>query len=154
MSKHLSIIFLSLIILFCPTGSNLSDLAEYYTGTFQIYTYQYAELSNASIIKNGKSNIITCTTKDAKNILSHLDKNKITGMSFQFEGSKKDLSELINKTKLCVKFSEKIENITFCYGFSPIFKDYTMYNNEKINMQIALKDNVINVGVPLILGSI
>ena len=154
MSKYISIIFLILVLIFCPINYNLSNLAVFYNGTFYVYTYQYFENSFSNITKNGKSNIIECETKNAQKLLKLLDKTKITGMSFCFEGNQNDLNKIMENTKLCVKYSEKVENIQFYYGFSPLFDDYTLYNNEKINIQIAFKDNNISVGVPLILGSI
>ena len=64
------------------------------------------------------------------------------------------IMQLKKTLKLCVKFEETLENIYFLYAYSPAFSEFTTYNGEKINVQIALTNNKIHFGVPLILGSI
>lgn len=154
MSKYISLLFIMLLIFFCSPYYNLTDIAQYYDGDLFIYTYQYKTLPNTSIIKNGNSYIIKTSTKNGKKTIQDLDKNKIKGLSFEFLGNEQDIKNIVEKTKLCVKFNEKVNNIVFLYGYSTLFKDYTTYNNEKINMQIAFQNGVVSVGVPLILGSI
>lgn len=154
MAKYISILFIMCVILFCTPQYTLANLACDYDGTFYIYTYQYYTSPDTKTIKNGKSNIISCDCKNSIKLLNKLDKNKITGMSIRTTGNSQTISNLIKNTKITIKYSEKVQNIAFFYGFSPLFKDYTTYDSEKINIQISLENNEINIGVPLILGSI
>ncbi len=154
MSKSLSLIFILCIIFFCTPQYTLANIASKYEGNFYIYTYQYYTSNNTEIIKNGKANIIICDCKNSLKILNKLEKNKITGMQICTTGNSQTIKNFIKRTKTNIKYSEKVQNIEFFYGFSSLFVDYTIFNNEKINIQISLENNKLNIGVPLILGSV
>lgn len=154
MPKVSALLFISFIILFCSPAYTLIDIAKNLNGTCYIYTYQYYETENVETVQNGNGYILSMDTENAKKVYCNLDKGSIQGISIQFTDADFELSKLIKKLKISVIFNEKLENFTFIYGFSPAFDDFVTYNGEKINIQIAIKNSDIHIGVPLILGSI
>ena len=154
MPKTSALLFISFIILFCSPAYTLIDVAENLNGTCYIYTYQYFNANDVQTVQNGNGYILSTTTANAKKVYHELDKSSIKGISVQFTDADFDLSKLIKKLKINVIFNEKLENFAFFYGFSPAFDDFVTYNGEKINIQIAIKNSSIHIGVPLILGSV
>ncbi len=154
MKKYISLLFLPLVLIFLAPEYTLADAVINYNGTFSVYTYQYAEIENTDIIKNGKINIINCSIENSKSVLSKLDKASIKGLSAKFVGDSNELSNIIKNLDITEISREQTNKITFIYGYSPLFSQFVEYANKKINVQIALLDNTINIGVPLILGSI
>ena len=153
MYKQLGLIFLLVLLFFYSPDYTLCDTALDYNGTFYIYTYQNFTSNNITTIKNGNGYILTMDNKNAKNIYRNLDKNKVTGFSFETTGNDNDIKNLLQKLHSTIIFIEKIDEITFIYAYSPVFDEFITYNNEKINIQIAKTNNTIQIGVPLILGS-
>ncbi len=154
MSKYISLLFLPLAFLFCAPEYTLIDALNNYPGTLTIYTYQYKELPNADIIKNGNSYMISCDLSFGKQVYNNLNKESITGLSATIFNNEKTLDNLLNLLNINTIFSESTQNITFLYGYSPNFSHFVTYNGEKINVQIAKKENELQIGVPLILGGI
>lgn len=148
------IIFILLLLVFCAPEFTLADTLNKQDGQFYIYTYQYKEIENTSIVKNGANYIISCPLNLSKSVLHKLNKSSITGVSAEFRGTMQSTMQLKNALKLCIVYEETLENTLFIYGYSPAFREYTTYNNYKINVQIAYKDDTVKIGVPLILGSI
>ena len=48
---------------------------------------------------------------------------------------------------------EKFDEFWVIYAFSPKIEKFVVMNNKKVNTQIALKNKIITVGTPIILGS-
>ena len=79
---------------------------------------------------------------------------KETAMNFdgvQFEFEKKSESEILDMFKGEKLFEEEIDGIRLVYCFSPYYDKYVVLNHEKVNMQLAYKDERLIVGFPLIL---
>ena len=154
MYKYLGTVFLLILVFFYSPEYTLCDIAPEYDGTFYIYTYQNYISSNSNTTHNGNGYIISTKNECAKQLYSQLNKSQITGFSFETSGNNADINKLLKKLHSTVIFNEKIEKITFIYAYSPCFSEFVTYNNEKINIQIAKTNNTIQIGVPLILGSI
>lgn len=153
MYKFLSIILIGILLFFYCPQYTLADIAQEYTGTFYIYTYQNFNTEFVQTTKNGNGYIISTETKNAKELLSLLNKNLIQGMSLAVERSQLNLATFLHKTNSKIIFNENIDELSFIYAYSPIFNEHITYNEQKINLQICKNQNLIHIGVPLILGS-
>ncbi len=154
MKKISAILFILFTIIFLSPTFTLADIGKYTHSTFYFYTYEPYTSTNSTLIKNGTGYIISTPASHAKMLYSNLNKSSIRGYSLEFEEADFDIETFVKKLKIEVKSIEKLENFTFFYGFSPLFDDFVNLDNEKINIQLAIKSNTIHIGVPLILGSI
>lgn len=89
-----------------------------------------------------------CTSKQVANKLTN-----IVGISATFSGDYDAFKEVVKKCKVAVKAEENVDNIHIIYGISESCGKPIQANGENINFQIAIRDNVITVGTPLIMGS-
>ncbi len=77
----------------------------------------------------------------------------IVGISASFKGDYDDMQKVIKKCKVAVQQEETVGNVHIIYGISENCGKMTQANGININFQIAIRDNVITVGTPLIMGS-
>ena len=77
----------------------------------------------------------------------------IVGISASFKGDYDDFTREIKKCKVAVQQEESVGNVHIIYGISENCGKPTYANGMNINFQIAIRDNVITVGTPLIMGS-
>lgn len=77
----------------------------------------------------------------------------IVGISATFEGDFDDMQKVLKKCKVAVKQEETVDGIHIIYGISESCGKPVQANGMIINFQIAIRDNVITVGSPLIMGS-
>lgn len=77
----------------------------------------------------------------------------IVGISATFEGDFDDVRNVLKKCKVAVMQEESVGNVHIIYGISEDCGKPVEANGKNINFQIAIRDNVITVGTPLILGS-
>lgn len=97
---------------------------------------------------------IYMTTSDYKDGQKTADNLvNIVGISATFEGDFDDMQNILKKCKVAVKQEETIEGIHIIYGISESCGKPVQANGKYINFQIAIRDNVITVGTPLIMGS-
>ena len=154
MYKILSLIFIIILFLYGDGEYTLCDVASSFEGEFYFYTYQNIEFSNCNQIVNGNGYILKTDTKSAKIIYNQLNKSLVKGFSFCVSENQLNVQQFLKNLDASIFFEEKIDEINFCYAYSPIFKDFVTIDGQKINLQICKSDGVIKIGVPLILGSI
>ena len=121
------------------TDKNVSfSLTNYFSGNY--YSYSKEKINNNSI------NLGFCYLN--KNIKS----NDIIGESITTNNL--ELGSTIKQLNAKVVKTEYLENgITVIYTYTPLIKDNVCINNEKVNLQFAIKNETITIGWPLILGS-
>ena len=124
--------------------------------TYAFYLLDTIELNmnGVSVIKNGNSSIVKTNFKKAKQIKENL--SNVLGESVSFEGDMLKFSLIIEKLELKYSFSENVEDKIICfYGYSclnELKSREVLINEKKVNGQIALNNNVITIGNPIILG--
>lgn len=67
--------------------------------------------------------------------------------------SEDDYKKLLDDFNAQIKITEKTENGVSFYAYSPKIDNFVIINGQKINLQIHIKDEVIKVASPIILGS-
>lgn len=77
----------------------------------------------------------------------------VVGISATMQGDYDRFCEIIKKCNVAIKFVEDIENVHIIYGISESCGKTVQANGIAVNFQIAIRDNVITVGSPLIMGS-
>ena len=105
--------------------------------------------TTAKVIANGSGWIVEGSREE----LRLLPSSRIAGYSFQTASENFDTASFLRKIK--AEFSEptKVQGILCIYGYTPCFKGGIFADGKKINFQIVVRDGIVTVGTPVILGS-
>lgn len=146
------------LVVFCLVSLPTSQivLLGYVPNDSSIYSFYTTDnintINNATVVKNGNSSIVSCTSLNAKNVKQSL--KNILGESVKINNPSKDiidnLYQYINKN---IVYYEVLENTTITYCYNPSLLNFVMIDGQKVNLQIAQNNNYIVIGYPLILGS-
>ena len=132
-----------------PKLSGLLDGNNY---TYSFYTNGIANLiPNAKIIKNGNTSIVRCEANyvsSVRNCLSDVLGESVVVKNPSKEQVKKILNYLQNKTFR----SENIDETHIVYAYDETLNRYIMLDGQKTNIQVAMKNDTITIGYPLIFG--
>ena len=151
MYKALGIIFCTVLILFCsPNGDFVGSFVQNLGGQVYFCVSERVDLPNVGITKNGKGYIISAEQEQNRKIQNSIQKDKIQGIAFRFNGNF-DTQSYLRKISAEIIFDEKIDEITFIYAYSSKFSRFVMYRGRKINIQIAQNSGETTIGYPLIL---
>jgi hypothetical protein len=150
---------LFLILLFIFSFCGLSDnkfinlCKDFNRAKLEIFCNNYIrEIENEEkfkIIKNGNSYIIQTNASMASEIKKYV--NDYSGFTLSFKGTKQDALSLINDLKI-VK-TENINGIKSIYGYAGGFLNCVVVGGKKVNVQIAINNEMVFIGSPVILGS-
>lgn len=150
----LSIVFvlLSFININTPSFYNIKNCYANANYSFYVaddikFSNNYTEIENA-----GLGNIVTCNAQIC-NIVKK-DLSNIVGESITFEGTTRDVINLLDIYNASVVKTEHInEDILCVYASTSKFKNSILIDNQKINLQIAYSNGRVTMGTPIILGS-
>ena len=137
MKKFIFFIVIAIILINSKHNTQQFSLNNYFTGSY----YCYTNSKNSNGINLGFCNLSTTKAKQ----------NTIIGESMQVENL--EISTAIKSLKAKVVKTEYLNNQTIIYAFTPLIKTNIILNNKKVNIQIAIKNNISTIGWPLILGS-
>lgn len=130
----------------------LKKYLPYQNSTYCFYTQNASfDIPNTTKIKNGMGNIIKCQLRFADETKQKLD--VIFGESIclqNYDENQKSL--LVQNVSPITKKIESIEKIKIFYCYDSLLPRFVCVFGQKINLQIAISNNAITVGYPLILG--
>lgn len=150
MYKFLAILFCIILLFFCSPKSDFVALTQNYQGTMY-FNYQLNFSSpTTNTIKNGNGYIISCNSQHASHIKTQLDSKLIQGYAFVSKQNI-NLHNFLLRLDAKIIYQEKLDNIEFIYAYSPYLKKHIQYNEQKINLQIAVTDCTTTIGYPAIL---
>ena len=136
MKKLIIFLFLISTLFYTHSFNNSFCIKNYFTGEYTAYSSS----SNTKDINLGFCSITNTKTKST------------IGESIICQNL--ELSAAIKTLKATVLKKEYLDcNTVVIYGYSPLINKSVNLNNLKVNIQIAVKDNEIIIGWPLILGS-
>lgn len=64
----------------------------------------------------------------------------------------KDIESLKSDINLMIDREESINDMQIYYGYTPLYNDFVMSNNKRINTQVVVKGDRLIVGFPMILS--
>ena len=105
---------------------------------------------SAFVIQNGNSYIVKTDFENAQKVKAKLC--GIIGEAVSFSGSTLDAIFFMNKIGMELKIEESINDIHIFYGYIKGLEKYMFVGNEKINTEIAVSQNKITIGYPIIIG--
>ncbi len=153
MKKFIALFFVIVSLLFLKAPFSLTTLSSHFFGEHSFCTTEETKILNATTVKNGNGFVVSCSSKFCSDIYQHLNKEKIQGESFCFNGKLEDVFKIIYIMSAKVVCREEFDDFSVFYAYSPKIDKSININSKKINLQIAYKNNKITVGTPLILGS-
>ncbi len=81
------------------------------------------------------------------------DLNNIVGISYTLAGDYDKFSDILKQFDIVTLSTEVVDNIHIIYGRSEHCGKPKIVDGQAINIQIAIRDDVITIGTPLIMGS-
>ena len=115
------------------------------------YTTNAENIKSAKIINCGSAVFVTSNVENCKEIRTQLA--DIQGQSISFCGDEELYTSMVTWLIGNATFSANVGAVKCCYGYNNKLNNYINIENSKINIQIALHNNVITIGTPVILGS-
>lgn len=144
------------LVLFCivclPINSPFFNLHPREQTNYYFYTSKLNfEIKNAQIVSNGNASIVVCDAKESKNVKSQL--TNIYGESVRISNySQNTLMQIFDKYSSKVLKTETIDNYDIYLGYDDRMTSFVIVDDNKINFQIAITRDEINIGYPLILN--
>lgn len=151
--KKLSLFVLVISIIMCLNFMQEHYVAEVFNNEIINY-YVYSNTVNnitgiphLEVTSNGAGQIIKTNGNSAIKLCS-----KVVGFAGECaEISSNNLDYITKKLRLQIIEKSSTENGFVVVGYSPMFSNFIVSGNKKINVQIAIKNNSALIGYPLIL---
>ncbi len=105
------------------------------------------EVEGFDQIKNGNDFLVQ-VYEDFENFYNSYNEI-IKGFNLYFTSL--EIDQFAKKVNGQIYQSQSVENIDIYYGYTSMFKDFRYLQGRKVNIQIAVKENEVIVGFPLIL---
>lgn len=146
------IIFIIFLLCFIAgiESENSGPAILIFEGNFSLYGVGYSEVKSEKI-DCGSGLILSVQSNKAKELLNSF-KGEIYGMSVELKEEMK-IEEILNIIKAKIVKKERVAGREIYYCYSNNNSDYVVDCGKKINYQIAINNEKIIIGTPLILGS-
>lgn len=147
------VILLSSLIVLIPKYNY--SFVSYITPNSQVSFYTTSPLENVPAYLNqtniGVGAIIECSGTIASQVAKTLD--NIAGISFSFNGNKEDVNDFLDKVDAVVLKCENVDSQIKTYlAYSSKFRNNINIDGHFVNLQIAIVNDTITIGSPMILG--
>lgn len=110
----------------------------------------YCRQTSLQCVSTGLGYQVTCNSDEFVKTVGFC--SKVDGVSARFSGNANDVDALINRLQADVVSCQQLgELYVFCCE-SPLLKNGVAIDGKRVNVQIALSNNTVTVGSPLILG--
>ena len=120
--------------------------------TYSFYTNKLEnQIPNAKTIKNGNTSIVRCEAnyvQSVRNCLSDVLGESVVVKSPSKEQMKRILAYLKDKTFR----SEVVDKTEIVYAYDETLNRYIMIDGQKSNIQVAIKNDLVTIGYPIIFG--
>lgn len=141
-------VFISFILL-C-VGFMLTENKSIYNipGLSKVCFVTYDQLDNTETVETLQYNYVYCNPSEASLMSEKI--NKVGIINYFKKCEKRDVLDSIGGY---ISTVEKIDGVEIICGYAPIYNQCLYIKNKKINFQMAVKEEEIILGFPLILGS-
>lgn len=146
--KKIIIIVVLLVIAVCTYSIPQSFIKS--NDVLEVRYYTLGNPTNAGTYMF--DNVYMINDKNLKKVNSKNLVN-VVGTDYLIEGDYDKFRDIISTYNIDVKKSEVVENIHIIYGVYEGACQPKFVDGYAVNIQIAIHDNVITVGTPLIMGS-
>ncbi len=105
------------------------------------------QIEGFDCLRNGEQYIIDIYSDIEKFYNSYC--NEIVGVNLYFKSL--DINQFQKNVNGRIFKTQEVEEMQMYQGYTNLYKDFRYVNGKKINIQIAVKENEVIVGFPLIL---
>lgn len=155
MKKYYIAIFLLLLICIIPHKTTLTAIASEQGRGEYAFIVDGKEQKGAFTKRfvNGDTTILYCNAYMACDMKKGIQ-NQILGESYSFTGDREDALDFIKKLQGKIVKESKTGEILSYYVYAGSLDSQAIdIGGKRVNMQIALQNGKIEVGIPIILGS-
>lgn len=147
---------LALIAIAFLSTYHKGDIIDYsdslnYDATVKIYSYSPTRAEGYDSLNNCGTYITTTNRESARLVINNTA--DVIGVSLIFNGSVDKIDSYLSALNAVIVSREEISGIVIIYAYSRGIKDSVVVNNQKVNIQIAVKKGVVTIGSPVIIGS-
>lgn len=152
MKKMIVLIILVTLVTITYTVINLEDIVEGEDIYITFYVMDEIYLPNVITNRGGIGYELKAKIQYADEVRATL--KDIKGESVTIKGNIATANDILKRLNATIITEGKIDNITFINAYTRNIRNYVMVDREKINIQIAVRDNgTIIIGTPVIFGS-
>mgnify|MGYP002515376727 FL=1 len=132
-----------------PKLNGLIDGNNY---TYTFYANEVANtISNAKVIKNGNTSIVRCEANYVNSVRNCL--SDVLGESVVVKNpSKEQMQKILNYLKNKTLRSEIVDETNIVYAYDETLNRYIMLDGQKSNIQVAIRNDAVTIGYPIIFG--
>ncbi len=158
MKKFLSfLIFLLLPLGFLINNSTYNFYNVFYANNVSSYCYIYNKndvninLVNKQATKYVKNGTKMFVTFKNKTFLQNAKEPSYKQVTITYNA--KNLLKSLNKIKAKFVKSENYENKKILFYYTPVWHDYKILGQNKVNIQIVINNSIVTIGYPMVYGS-
>lgn len=117
----------------------------------KVFYYTRGDVSGTGTYMFDNVYMTACSYREHNKVERKL--SNVIGITYTFSGDYDDYREILTEYRVGVVETEVVDGIHIIYGMSEQCGQPRIVDGKPINIQLAIKDNVITVGTPLIMGS-
>ena len=152
MKKFISLLIVCLALFMVKTPYSLADVSATFDATHTFYTTLKVFDSRIETVQSGNGFLISCDSEIADEIYAKIDKDKLQGESFCFQGEMIDVNEILHNLNASIIKEERVEDIVIVYAYTLKLENYLFVDSQKVNIHIAYNAAKVTVRTWLILG--
>ncbi len=112
-----------------------------------ILNVEEAKAENLTFTQNGQDAIFSTADKSQAHQLYKKYNPKCAILTFD----KGEYNNILNYLKIDAKSTQKVENMQILCAYTSIYPEYRVVENKKVNVQMAIKEEEIICGFPMIM---
>lgn len=153
MKKLIALALAMFLLLSIRADFSLASISAGLDGVHIFYTIQRLEDPRVECIGSGNGFMIRCDSRNATDIYSLLNPAMLSGESFSFSGGLSEARAILSRLDAEVVSIEEIDQLEVWYAHTHLLGRELSVEGELVNVQVAIRDGLVTVGTPLILGS-
>lgn len=147
--KKLAFVLSLVLIIFCTYLSLLSK-NNFYDYFCSVQGVEFCFVVKESVSSKNYVKVLTSGGYDFIYASHNLPSEDILYYEARFCGKENEILEIFSDLNINFLFRERVDDIDILYGYSPFFKMSCNVAGKKVNFQIAVKEEKITVGYPMI----
>lgn len=137
MKKRTSFLLVSILLLISLFFINKTPVFKDFSDEYEVYFNTYSDTASIKTI----------------NIYEYPFTFSIKGESCVIKNKEFNIDDFFSSMNAKLLFSEEVDGVKCYYAYSTTIKYLKIVNNQKVNLQVAISNQQIKVGSPIIYGS-
>lgn len=151
MSRLVLMLTFVIILIVCYPINNIEDATGSNNATIVFYIKDELYLDYGKTLQGGLGYEVEVDVEYAERARDEL--YGVMGESITINGDLTTAYSILEDLNAKIISEQQIDNILFINAYTRKLRNYIVSNNTKVNLQIAISDQIIIIGTPLIIGS-